>query len=299
MKKQIMRFFRRTVPYNSRLFKTLYFIYIRQSSKSRLKKKKPEEMDVQIHAACHCNLNCKGCNAFSPVIEKSIADTDVTIKDLARLSELTGGVLSSLTVSGGEPLLNPELPEIIKSAREYFPGQKLQIITNGSLLERAPESFWESCRNNDAAISLTFYPVKINIEKIKEIADSHSVHLIYQDDTDVREKTMYYTPLDSDGKQSLKESYMLCFMANYCMVLENGKMFTCPVIAHIGHFNKFFNRNFNDSNQDYIDIYKAQSIDEIADFMCKPMPFCRYCDKKARVSGLAWQTSKREISEWT
>jgi len=256
------------------------------------------DMDVQIHPADHCNLSCRGCNTFSPIVKECFADIENIKKDLTRLSNLAGGEIGSLTISGGEPLLHPRLPELMEYARSCFPGRKLQIITNGILLTKMSEEFWLSCKNNDIIISLTYYPIEINVENIRELAKSYCVELIFQDDTDIREKTMYFTALDPSGKQNISESYRFCFMSNYCFVLENGKLYTCPIIAHMKYFNSYFAQNFKVSEIDYIDIYKAKSIDEILTFFCKPMPFCRYCNKKKRVSGLKWSVSKKDISEW-
>ena len=38
---------------------------------------------------------------------------------------------------------------------------------------------------------------------------------------------------------------------------------------------------------------------KILEFLAKPIPFCRYCmvDKVKR--GLLWETSKKDIKEWT
>lgn len=294
----VIRFFRKIIPYKSKFFHGLYIIYIWFNSFLRLKQKKPEKMDIQIHASCHCNLKCKGCNAFSPIIEESFVDTEMIKKDLARLSELTGGKIGMLTISGGEPMLNPHLPEILEYARKCFFGQKLRIITNGILLENASDEFWTSCSKNNVIISLTRYPIEINIEKIKELADKYDINLVYQDDTDVREKTMYFSSLDSFGKQNINKNYRYCYMSNYTFTLEKGKLYTCPTIAHIEHLNKFFNQNFIVSESDYVDIYQAKSMDKIMSFMRKPMPFCRYCNKKDRISGLKWELSKKELSEW-
>lgn len=294
----IVRLIRMIVPYSSRVFRGLYFVYIRLTSKARLKRKNPADMSIQIHMADHCNLRCKGCNAFAPLIEECFADIAVIKNDLARFAELTGGAIGSLTISGGEPLLHPRLPEVLEYARKCFPGQKLQIITNGILLEKAREEFWAGCRDNDVTISFTHYPIEVNIEKIKELALSHNVRFVYQDDTDVREKTMSFTPLDPSGKQDMLDSFKLCYMSNDSFVLENGRIYTCPIIAHIEHFNKFFNQNFVVSEYDYSDIYKVENIDEILDLLCKPVPFCRYCNKRNRVSGLNWEESRKEISEW-
>jgi MoaA/NifB/PqqE/SkfB family radical SAM enzyme len=228
-----------------------------------------------------------------------LADAETVKKDIERLAELTGGIIGALSISGGEPLLHPHLPEIMEYARKCFPGQKLRLITNGILLADASEKFWTACRDSDAEISFTCYPIKIDIVKIKKIAESYHVRLIYQDDTDIREKTMYFSPLDPSGSQDAKKNYRLCFMANYTFVLERGKIYTCPTIAHIEHFNRHFKQNFAVSEQDYIDIYETGSIGEISRFMRKPMLFCRYCNKERHISGVKWAASQSKIAEWT
>ena len=50
---------------------------------------------------------------------------------------------------------------------------------------------------------------------------------------------------------------------------------------------------------DYIDIFKAKNKDEILEFMSKPIPFCRFCDVLRRKPGYKWETSEKDISEWT
>ena len=255
-------------------------------------------MEVQIHAAEHCNLNCRGCDAFAPLMSKIFPDIETIRRDLRRFSELTNGTIGTITISGGEPSQNPMLPEILFEARACFPNRELKIITNGILLEEAADEFWTACKINKVIISITLYPIGLNIDRIVDIAAAHTVGLVFQDDTDIRPKTLYSTPLNPSGTQSKKENYKLCFMANKNFVLENGKIYTCPTIAHIERVNKTFNQNFEVSYNDYVDIYKIGSFDEISQFMHKPMPFCRYCNKKKRISGLKWKTSNMEMSEW-
>lgn len=255
-------------------------------------------MNIQIHAADHCNLGCKWCNAFSPIIGECLADIESLKKDLSRFSKLTGGKIGSLAVSGGEPLLHPRLTEILEHARMCFPGQKLHIITNGTKLKDAGEEFWEACRDYGFTISLTYYPIDVDLKEIRTLASSHNVRLVSQDDTDIRDKTMYFSPLDPSGSQNADDSYKLCFMSNTDFVLENGRIHTCPTIAHIGYFNRYFDQNLAVTKQDYIDIYESESMDAILSFFQKPMPFCKYCNKRGRVSGLSWEISAKEMSEW-
>jgi len=262
-----------------------------------LKKKRPDQIDVQIHAVEHCNLGCKWCNAFSPIADEKFAKIEEIEADLKRFSELTGSVLRKLIVSGGEPLLHPRLHDIFECARKYFPDCVLEIITNGLLLKNAPDTFWKSCNENDVTISVTRYPIENNTEKIELLAKSHHVKLVYQDDTDIREKTMYFTPLDPSGKQDAASSYRLCYMSNYCFVLENGRLYTCPTVAHIEFINKYFKQDFIVSEHDYADIYQMTNIDDILSRFQKSIPFCRYCVKRHRLSGLNWALSEKDMTE--
>jgi hypothetical protein len=49
--------------------------------------------------------------------------------------------------------------------------------------------------------------------------------------------------------------------------------------------------------KDFVDIYKTQRIENILGFLCKPVPFCRYCDMKKTVY-TNWAVSKKELNEW-
>src|SRR5215510_8793120 len=74
-----------------------------------------------------CNLACGYCNEyddFSPPIS-----TDEMIRRIDRLAYLKTAIV---TISGGEPLLHPEIETIIKRIRSH--GMIAGIITNGYLL---------------------------------------------------------------------------------------------------------------------------------------------------------------------
>jgi MoaA/NifB/PqqE/SkfB family radical SAM enzyme len=74
-----------------------------------------------------CNLACKYCNEFDDV-SKPVA-LELMYRRVDRLGELGTSVV---TISGGEPLLHPELDEIISRIRRN--GVVAGMITNGYLL---------------------------------------------------------------------------------------------------------------------------------------------------------------------
>jgi MoaA/NifB/PqqE/SkfB family radical SAM enzyme len=288
---------KKIVPENSNLYRFMFFSFMRISAGKRLKKRKLLRFDV--HLADHCNLNCKGCDNFSPVAPKYFLEKETFEKDCARLSELSGGKLEDICLLGGEPLLHPEITGIIKIARKHFPDTEISILTNGLLLPGMNAEFWDCCREQRVKITITKYPVKINIAAIKDMAGKFGVKLeiLYEHG----ERSFYYKPLSIFGPGNIKNSFMNCWYANRCIHLRNGR-FSCATVSYIEILNNAVieqrDIKFDVTENDYIDIYKANSIDEILDFLSKPMPFCRYCDFSNISFGGKWAASEKKLSEW-
>ena len=92
-----------------------------------------------------CNLRCPYCYNRQLVTENNpdlpAAPELSTIQDLFSHLEKRQGILSGLTISGGEPLLNPYTPVIIKKAKSL--GYKIKLDTNGTLPDEL-EAFIEN-----------------------------------------------------------------------------------------------------------------------------------------------------------
>jgi hypothetical protein len=103
--------------------------------------------------------------------------------------------------------------------------------------------------------------------------------------------------LDITGSRDYRKNFNICTQSNSCINLRNGKLYTCPTIAYIEDLNRYFNQNFEVTCQDYIDIYKANTIDQILDFLSKAPSFCRYCNIE-QCNQIQWDYSKKELFEW-
>lgn len=85
---------------------------------------------AQIEITGCCNMNCKHCRAN---MEKKIFMPVEKIKKIMQFSNKNMGAEFNLTLSGGEPLLHPDIVKIIKMGVGY--GYKeIVITTNGSLI---------------------------------------------------------------------------------------------------------------------------------------------------------------------
>jgi MoaA/NifB/PqqE/SkfB family radical SAM enzyme len=256
-------------------------------------------MVMGVYAVQHCNLNCKCCTAFSPIAEENFLNVESYKRDMARLGELTGNRLSSFYVTGGEPLLHPQITEILSIARQYFPETAIYFMTNGLLLLKMTERFWEHLKKDKIAIHLSRYPIHLNVDKIREQASLYNVRFDYVGGSDVPVKSMWKYPLDIEGKQPLRRSYNICTQINRCVTMKDGIIYPCNTIAGIEHFNKYFNKNLEVSSGDVLELSKVQDIHEVYEFLYTSKPFCKYCNRKGVEFGIKYGNSKKEISEWT
>ncbi len=252
---------------------------------------------LTVHLTEHCNLNCQCCDNFSPIAQEQYTDLQALRRDFYRLRELTGGNIGSMELSGGEALLHPQICDFMQMTRDCFAQTDIQIVTNGILLLSMPDTFWECCHKYHISIVITKYPIQLDMEGICRKAEKSGVYWRYYDNEDVR-KTIFM-PLDPKGMQDGRSNFLQCYHANECIYLRDGRIYTCSIAANIRHFNKFFNEHLPDTQDNSIDIYQAECMQEVFAFLSRPIPLCNYCEIGGRQFGLDWGVSKRDKREWT
>ena len=259
-------------------------------------KKKKRLNEVTVKITSHCNLNCKYCSQFSPIADPDEYDATTFANDFERLYELTKGDIRHIIIMGGEPLLHPQLAELLQIARNIFHKSRISLSTNGILLLKQDDGFWNLCREMNIEIVISNYPVKINFLSIFDIAKKYNVKIYYKTK---KPQTMYKWTFDVEGKQCADRSFYKCFLGNNCFQIDNGKLYTCVMIPSVKHFNKYFNKKMEVMPGDYIDIYSTESLEEMLGFLATPVPFCKYCNIDKISYGQEWGPSKYDISEWT
>jgi MoaA/NifB/PqqE/SkfB family radical SAM enzyme len=258
-------------------------------------KKEEKLLYVEIHLNEHCNLNCAHCLHFCPLAKEEYCDLNAFEKDFKRLAELTKSDIKTIHLLGGEPLLNKDINKYMEISRKYFPNSDIAIVTNGVLLLKMKSDFWKSCKKFKMDIWISSYPIKLDYKKIAEKSTEYDVKIwcseVAQD--------MVKLPLNLEGKADSEISFEKCFLrGGSSYIIKDGKLYICPIISNIYHFNEYFNKNLRVADNDYIDIHKAKNLKEILEFLSKPCEFCKYCDMQNLTKGHKWRVSKKEMSEW-
>lgn len=295
-----MNIVKRMVPYKLVLMRRELLPLIAKWTRKNMKRKNMIPI-LHFHLTDHCNLNCRGCDNFSPLAPKTYMEVDVFEADCRRIAQLMGvrNRISEIQLLGGEPLLHPQVNEFMRIARKYFPDTPINLVSNGLLLPKLDEDFWECCRHNDVHIVVTKYPIHFDYYSLVKQVKARGVQFSFYGNTDVVEKTMVCVPLDVEGHQDATDSFLRCARANRCIALDHGLLYTCSLIPYVKYFNQRFGTKLEVTSGDYIDIYNIESFDNILDFVCKPMPFCRYCNLKRTVGNIKFSISRREQAEWT
>lgn len=84
-----------------------------------------------LHVTNICNLNCVGCYSF----DQTRNCTDKLSLDNMKhiISELAENGVTTITISGGEPLIRKDLPEILDYAKNEAKIETINLITNGTM----------------------------------------------------------------------------------------------------------------------------------------------------------------------
>lgn len=154
---------------------------------------------LRVSLTDRCNFRCVYCMPPEGMSYQSKSD-QLTIDELARIVRITGALgVSRYRLTGGEPLLRPDIVAIVEQLRGIDTVEELSITTNASLLEPLakplrtagldrlnisldsldPERFSEVARSRkylqvqrgiEAAIDAGF-PVKINVVVMAGMTD--------------------------------------------------------------------------------------------------------------------------------
>jgi lipopolysaccharide biosynthesis glycosyltransferase len=248
--------------------------------------------------AAHCNLNCAGCSHFSPLAQEEFPDLEESRKSFRRLSDLFGGECEYIHLLGGEPLLNPQCEDYLRLARQCFPRGEIYLVTNGLLLPRQEDHFYETCRKENIIIAVTRYPITLDYDAIWQRCDAFGVrHEIFgEEETKTHFKRLL---LDPTGQQDADANYRNCPYSNVCLFLYKGRMYPCGIGAHMRLFEQHFGAGLELTDADSVDIFSVSSGFDLLYELSKPVPMCRYCHQDRWEEQSPWAHSKKQLTEWT
>lgn len=247
---------------------------------------------ISIDITNRCNKSCSGCNHLIPLISNfKDLSLDYLSKVFIRLQSLD---FKLLCLTGGEPLLHPDLLKICELARQILPNKKIKIITNGLLLKNY---FHLAKQFND--LNIYFYIssygdlTEKDFEEIYKYFKNVNIDIAFD-----KSKEFENTNFDLEGKQDYNYSYNNCRDNDCLKIWDDGKLYQCPEMMRINTLVEYFNLpKLNIKEEEYsLDLFKATDND-IYLFIQSVKSCCRFCNKKIKKVFIP-QKSKKNLNEW-
>lgn len=106
---------------------------------------------------------------------------------------------------GGEPLLHPQIVKIFDITRRILPQTFICLHTNGILLTKMPDEFWEACRKNKIAFKITKYPVMKNFSEVVDLCLRNEIRI----ETLINGNEFLHW-MDRSGNGQIEENFHAC-----------------------------------------------------------------------------------------
>ena len=236
-----------------------------------------------------CNLHCEFCSVFSPY-RKGFVNADELLASYRAWSKKIKPQYTVL--SGGEPLLHPELPRILRESAKIWSDSKLWLTTNGLLLDRAKLELLEAIKETGCKIIITehtFEPEhRKKLDAIYARLKKEGFHFV------VRPSRLTWLAVyryDEKGgfvpyKSNPKKAWDNC-MARHCPAIIGDKLYKC---SHLLHFYDGVQNGILDAETwkaalTYQPLTLQSTAEEIVEHLrTREMPECTVClDKREMV----------------
>lgn len=175
---------------------------------------------LEINISEQCNLKCKGCDHGMDVITPRNIPLPKLLLDIQKASQYLHA--KTLRIIGGEPLLHPELSQIIQVFQKKHIADSIELWTNGLLLDNISKTNWELLNG----IVISKYPNISNTwdnKYLKAIAKKYNVW-IHVRDSNTFSWSMYLKKNPFDIARILHNS---CRESATCNTIRNGKFYKC------------------------------------------------------------------------
>lgn len=255
-------------------------------------KKKPSFPHIlETHLVDHCNLNCKGCSHFAPLVKGEVfADVGIFSRDMERLQQLFDHIYE-IRLIGGEPLLHPGLFSFFDVARKAFPKARIAIFTNGIRLSGMGDDFWKTCAEMKILVKISYYPIDLKLDEIIQKAKENNVRVKIPSQI-----KKFHKHMNIEGNSDPAASFSNCRLMFKTPQLRDGNLYPCFFPAYVHIFNNYFDRPIDVTRSDGINIFECTDPSEILKLLDRPIPMCRWC--LTRRNFAKWDLSRRDIHEW-
>lgn len=242
-----------------------------------------------------CNLGCKSCSHFSPLADKAKPIPVSTLEhSLGLLKASCDSIVSSIFIMGGEPMLHPDLPEIVSMTNAIFPKSERFVVSNMLLYHDVKETLVPVMLETRTILGMSCYG-DANMSMVREaFDDARKNYMLVSRFGNV--PANFWSYMKSVYPRFSEDGFYQCPM-NACATLRGTRLYKCSPVAYLQYPRVKFGLDIKAAPDDWIDLRGITNPNDVLNRMSAPHSFCRHCD----VSGnhcIGWSRSTCKASEW-
>ena len=224
----------------------------------------------------HCNLRCRYCDQWAPFWDQEFMPLGVLEHDLRRLAEAL--LVFEFKILGGEPLLSPQLLDVISIVRESGVTENVTIVTNGLLLDRLSADVWDSIDR----MCISLYPgvkYRMSVEEASVLAREHDVELFVQDHIKYPFRLTSLNRRIEDDRL-IRIAHRYCADRRTCNTIHHGRFFACTPATVFRARMKRLGIDESQTSTDYVSIHECEDLRAaLEEYLerASPLDGCAYC----------------------
>lgn len=254
--------------------------------------RKPTLPYFEIPIIDDCNLNCKGClfncNQHG---EKNYMTLDEIVFDFRRMKDLFYDI-PWIRILGGEPLLHPQLADVVQTARAIFPDAEIDICTNGLRVPSLPKEVLQTIAENRITMHISEYrPVEKIARKISACLQEFQIeHCFMPRDQFYK----FYTQKPVNDAEASHDACPTCG----CREVHCGRLVKCSAILAFERMNKQFGTHYEThEGEEWFDLHNMSLTGwDILQKLDGAVSACRYCDMQHK-EFFSWTPGTKEQLE--
>lgn len=247
---------------------------------------------IDIHLTHLCNLHCDQCSHFSDYH----INEHLTVEELKHNYSLWHKKIipKYFTITGGEPLLNPDVEEMIEVTKFFWPYSNLRLYSNGLLLHKFPNlpkllkkhNIHLIISNHSSKNSSKYDELFSKVDKlVNEWISNYGIRAqidYFHNEYWMKFYYGYGKTMKPFNDNNIKESWNNCPVNQECFQLLDGNIFKCAPLAYLPKLDKKFGLSSEWNHYlSYKPLEPQSSSEEIVEFFNKKEEsFCSMCPSK-------------------
>jgi len=228
-----------------------------------------------------CNLRCRQCATNAPSMkEANLPDIEEFKRSLALLSRIAR--CGELRFVGGEPTLNRGICNFIRAAKESGVFERIRVITNGLLLSKMTDEFWQLAD----LVRISVYPATAEQFSEERLQPLRDIAAKFETELDVVRDTEFFTAT-SDSRINdpnvLQKIFDDCGEAHgwSCHLLYRDRLFRCSRVPTLDRYLTNIEVNHeNFTDEDCLLLNDRPTLlNDLKNYLSSPKPLkaCSFC----------------------